>query len=58
MACAVRSHENSAARASERALRGRSGVYDVTVRRGATVVAEFVGRSLEIRGTLFDEEGT
>jgi acyl-CoA thioesterase len=34
------------ATASERALRGRSGVYDVTVRRGdGTVVAEFRGRS-------------
>lgn len=33
--------------AVERALRGRSGVYDVTVRRAAdeTVIAEFRGRS-------------
>ena len=31
--------------AEERALRGRSGIYDVTVRRDATVVAEFRGRS-------------
>jgi acyl-CoA thioesterase len=29
----------------ERVLRGRSGIYDVTVRRGETVVAEFRGRS-------------
>lgn len=33
------------AHAREVALRGRSGVYDVTVRRGDTVVAEFRGRS-------------
>lgn len=33
------------AEAREVALRGRSGVYDVTVRRGETVVAEFRGRS-------------
>jgi acyl-CoA thioesterase len=33
------------ATADERALRGRSGIYDVTVRRGDTVVAEFRGRS-------------
>jgi len=34
------------ATAEERALRGRSGLYDVTVRRGdGTVVAEFRGRS-------------
>jgi acyl-CoA thioesterase len=33
------------ATATERALRGRSGVYDVTVRRGEDTVAEFRGRS-------------
>ncbi|WP_086785872.1 hydroxyphenylacetyl-CoA thioesterase PaaI [Crossiella equi] len=33
------------AEAREVALRGRSGVYDVTVRRGDTVIAEFRGRS-------------
>lgn len=37
------------AEATERSLRGRSGIYDVTVRRGpeesAPVVAEFRGRS-------------
>jgi acyl-CoA thioesterase len=33
------------ATAVERALRGRSGIYDVTVRRGDEVVAEFRGRS-------------
>jgi len=33
------------ATADERALRGRSGLYDVTVRRDDDVVAEFRGRS-------------
>ncbi len=33
------------AHAREVALRGRSGLYDVTVRAGATVIAEFRGRS-------------
>jgi len=33
------------AEATERALFGRSGLYDVTVRRGAEVIAEFRGRS-------------
>jgi acyl-CoA thioesterase len=37
------------ARAEIRARRGRSGVYDVTVRRGDDVVAEFRGRSRELR---------
>ena len=33
------------AEAREVARRGRTGVYDVTVRRGDTVIAEFRGRS-------------
>lgn len=33
------------AHAREVALRGRSGLYDVTVRTGGTVIAEFRGRS-------------
>ncbi len=37
------------ATAEERARRGRSGIYDVTVRRGETVVAEFRGRSRATR---------
>ena len=41
------------ATAVERSREGRDGVYDVTVRRGQTVVAEFTGRSREIRGSLF-----
>jgi acyl-CoA thioesterase len=32
-----------------RARRGRSGIYDVTVRRGDDVIAEFRGRSSELR---------
>jgi acyl-CoA thioesterase len=41
------------ATAVERSREGRDGVYDVTVRCGDRVVAEFTGRSREIRGTLF-----
>ena len=36
------------ARAEERISYGRSGIYDVTVRRGDEVVAEFRGRSRAI----------
>jgi acyl-CoA thioesterase len=36
------------ARAAERVSFGRSGIYDVTVRRGDEVVAEFRGRSREV----------
>jgi acyl-CoA thioesterase len=43
--------------AVERSRVGRDGVYDIVVHSGETVVAEFVGRSKEIRGTLFTEEG-
>jgi acyl-CoA thioesterase len=41
------------AEAVERCREGRDGTYDVTVRSGDAVVAEFVGHSKEIRGTLF-----
>jgi acyl-CoA thioesterase len=41
------------AEAVERSRQDRDGVYDVVVRSGSTVVAEFTGRSKEIRGTLF-----
>ena len=44
--------------AVERSRQGRDGVYDVTVRSADTVVAQFVGHSLEIRGTLFSPEPT
>lgn len=42
--------------AVERSRKGRDGVYDVTVRNASGVVATFVGRSKEIRGTLFEED--
>src|SRR6188508_2559258 len=44
---AARLGDELVAVASERVLRGRSGVYDVTVRRAGddTVIAEFRGRS-------------
>jgi acyl-CoA thioesterase len=37
------------ATAAERSLEGRSGLYDVTVRRDDTVIAEFRGRSRALR---------
>jgi acyl-CoA thioesterase len=37
------------AEATVRTRFGRSGVYDVTVRRGAEVIAEFRGRSQQVR---------
>ena len=43
----VREGEELVARAAERVSFGRSGIYDVTVRRGDEVVAEFRGRSRE-----------
>jgi acyl-CoA thioesterase len=43
------------ARAVERSREGRDGVYDVAVHVGDTLVADFVGHSREIRGTLFEE---
>jgi acyl-CoA thioesterase len=45
----VRLGDDLEARAEVRARRGRTGVYDVTVRRGDEVVAEFRGRSAELR---------
>ena len=36
------------ATAAERASYGRSGIYDVTVRRGDEIIAEFRGRSRTI----------
>ena len=44
----VREGERLVAHAVERALRGRSGLYDVTVLRGDEAVAEFRGRSRAI----------
>lgn len=42
------------AEAVERSRQGRDGTYDVTVRNGDMVVAAFVGRSKEIRGSFFE----
>lgn len=42
------------AEAAERTTFGRSGIYDITVRRGDEVIAEFRGRSRTIGGTLVD----
>jgi acyl-CoA thioesterase len=44
------------ATATERTREGRDGVYDVVVTAGDVVVAEFVGRSREIGGTLWEPE--
>ncbi|HXS66118.1 MAG TPA: hydroxyphenylacetyl-CoA thioesterase PaaI [Streptosporangiaceae bacterium] len=44
----VREGEELVASAAERVSYGRSGIYDVTVRRGDEVVAEFRGRSREV----------
>jgi acyl-CoA thioesterase len=46
----VREGDLLVATATERVLFGRSGVYDVTVRRGDEVVAEFRGRSRTLNG--------
>jgi acyl-CoA thioesterase len=45
---AVRAGDVLTAHARERVRFGRSGIYDVTVRRGDEVVAEFRGRSRTI----------
>lgn len=51
---AVQENELLTATGIERYRRGRSGLYDITVRRAdGTVVAEMRGRSREIGGTLF-----
>lgn len=47
---AVRSGDELVAVARERVRQGRSGIYDVTVRRGEEVVAEFRGRSRSLPG--------
>ena len=41
----VREGDVLIATAAERVTYGRSGIYDVTVRRGDQVIAEFRGRS-------------
>ncbi|MFE1327532.1 hydroxyphenylacetyl-CoA thioesterase PaaI [Streptomyces sp. NPDC058735] len=45
------------ARAEERTRFGRSGLYDVSVRRGDEVIAEFRGLSDSIRSTTSEETG-
>ena len=40
------------AEADERARYGRNGIYDVTVRRGEELIAEFRGRSREIGASV------
>lgn len=44
------------ARAVERHREGRDGTYDVVVRCGDEVIAEFEGHSKEIGGTLFRDD--
>jgi len=51
----ARLHDVLEATAGERHRFGRNGIYDVTVRRGDDVVAEFRGRSREVTGTLVVE---
>ena len=44
---------------TEVSLRGRTGLYDITVtNQTGTVIAEFRGQSRAIGGTLFDVEGS
>lgn len=43
------------ATAVERSREGKDGVYDVTVTAGEVVVAEFVGRSREVGGALWED---
>lgn len=51
----VRAGDRLVAVATERSRRGRSGIYDVTVRRDdATVVAEFRGRSRSLGQRMLD----
>ncbi|MEU4606870.1 hydroxyphenylacetyl-CoA thioesterase PaaI [Kribbella sp. NPDC023972] len=44
------------AEARERTSYGRNAIYDVTVRRGDEVIAEFRGRSRQLSGTIIPEE--
>jgi acyl-CoA thioesterase len=49
----ARSGERLTAHAAERQRQGRSGIYDVTVKRDdSTVIAEFRGHGRAIEGTL------
>lgn len=54
----VHAGDELVAEAAERARAGRSGVYDVSVRRSdGTAVAELRGRSRTVSGTLVPVEG-
>ncbi len=44
------------AEATERVRYGRNGIYDVTIRAGDRLIAEFRGRSREIGGQLAPDE--
>ncbi|GAA0576807.1 hydroxyphenylacetyl-CoA thioesterase PaaI [Kribbella sandramycini] len=44
------------ATAAERTTFGRNAIYDVTVTRGADVIAEFRGRSRQLSGTIVEEK--
>ena len=44
------------AEAQERTSFGRNAIYDVTVRRGDDVIAEFRGRSRQLSGTIIASE--
>ena len=44
------------AHAREVALRGRSGIYDVTIRCGERVIAEFRGRSRSLGRPVLEED--
>jgi acyl-CoA thioesterase len=44
------------AEAAERTTFGRNAIYDVTVRRGDDVIAEFRGRSRQLSGTIIPAE--
>jgi len=46
------------ATALERTRFGRSGIYDVSVRRGDQVIAEFRGRSRELRAEVHAQNST
>jgi acyl-CoA thioesterase len=44
------------AEARERMQYGKNGIYDVTVRRGDDVIAEFRGRSRQLSGSIIKED--
>jgi acyl-CoA thioesterase len=50
----IREGDELVAEAIERHRAGRNGIYDVTVRRGDDVVAEFRGTAREVGGSVTD----